>query len=125
MIFYFLCPRFETVPYFRDRFIEFKTHFGSMAHSIAGGQDRPSKDPTALGWLSEEELFARYASSAAFVYTRAASLALFASRGHDRRRPGALLERHHAFNASRCVPRRRMRFTPACAHRMIATSDSD
>ena len=65
----FLCPRFETVPYYRDRYIEFKAHFGSMAHSIVGGQDRPSKDPTVLGWLSDEELFAQFASSAAFVYT--------------------------------------------------------
>ena len=65
----FMCPRFETVPYYRDLYTAFKSHFGSIAHSIAGIQDRPSEDPTVLGFLSNEELFDRYASSAAFVYT--------------------------------------------------------
>jgi glycosyltransferase involved in cell wall biosynthesis len=64
-----MCPRFETIPYYRDLYTAFKFHFGSIAHRIAGIQDRPSEDPTVLGFLSNEELFDSYASSAAFVYT--------------------------------------------------------
>ena len=64
----FICPRIETNSYYREKYDTIKSIFGSTVHTIIGAQARPSDDPSVVGFISDDELFSLYASSAAFVY---------------------------------------------------------
>ena len=67
----FICPRIESSPYYREKYDIIKSTFGSAVHTIIGAQATRSDDPSVVGFISDDELFSLYASSAAFVYISA------------------------------------------------------
>lgn len=64
----FLCPRIESNPYYQQQYQTIKSTFGSTVHTIIGAQTGRTNDPSVTGYVSDDELFRLYASSAAFVY---------------------------------------------------------
>jgi hypothetical protein len=64
----FICPRIDQNAYYREKYEVIKTVFASTGYTILGAQTAPSSDPNVLGYVSDAELFRRYAASAAFLY---------------------------------------------------------
>lgn len=65
----FICPRIDQNPYYREKYEVIKSTFGSCGYKILGSQTDTLGDPNVLGFVTDEELFNRYASAAAFLYT--------------------------------------------------------
>lgn len=64
----FICSHIEKNSYYRKKYEDIKSVFGSDGYTILGTQTGSLGDPNVIGYVSEDELFRRYAASAAFLY---------------------------------------------------------
>ena len=64
----FVCPSIETIPFYKNIYLEFKREFGHRPHVIVGSQPVPVNDEHVLGFVSDERFVELLQESSVMYY---------------------------------------------------------